>query len=129
MNALKAACAAGALLFASLSAVCAAPAGIDRNVGGPASGGGWIYDGRQPPSCDIRDIRVRHFAGDGHSSDSADHAHLGHGHKWSKRDFKGYATKPPCYVRRASAERPTSAPSLSAGISVAFRNVLSGDLS
>ena len=101
MNTLKIACATGAILLASLTVACAAPAGNTSAASVYGTNGAWVYDGRQPPSCDIRDIRVRHFEGDGHSSQAAEHAHLGHGHKWSKRNFKGYPTKPPCYVRRA----------------------------
>ncbi|PZQ86806.1 MAG: hypothetical protein DI534_16105 [Leifsonia xyli] len=107
MNTINTACAAGALLLASLTAAIAAPAATTAAVNG--TNGAWVYDGRQPPSCNIRDIRVRHFEGDGHSSDAAEHAHLGHGHKWSKRNFKGYPTKPPCYVRRADGAQSLNA--------------------
>lgn len=115
MTSFKTACGAAALLLASTFAASAAPV--------PGTGGAWIYDGRLPPSCDVRDIRVRHFDGDGHPESHADHLHLGHGHKWSKRNHKGQPVKPPCYVRRASMQsEPVSAPAPT-------RNVLSGDLS
>ncbi|MFD1330843.1 hypothetical protein ACFQ4O_02395 [Methylopila musalis] len=99
MTPFKTACAAGALLLASLTSACAAPAST------PGHDGARIANGGAPGSCNARDVRVRHFAGDGHADTHADHAHLAHGHdlKWSKRNYKGYATKPPCYVRRASA--------------------------
>jgi hypothetical protein len=124
MTILRNACAAGALLLASASAF-AAPASAPRVVPLPGSNGAWVYDGRTPPTCNARDIRVRHFEGDGHSSADADHAHLGHGHKWSKRNFKGYPTKPPCYVRRASGLSETPSDHAIA----VNRDALSGDLS
>ncbi|PZQ18147.1 MAG: hypothetical protein DI565_05445 [Ancylobacter novellus] len=96
MNTFKTACAASALLLVSLAAAYASPA---ARTAVPSSEGRWEYDGKAPPSCNSRDVRVRHFEGDGHATG---HEHLGHGHKWSKRNFKGYATKPPCYVRRVS---------------------------
>jgi hypothetical protein len=125
VNTLTSACAAGALLLASAAASLAAPVSTSRVVPLPGSNGAWVYDGRTPPTCNARDIRVRHFAGDGHADTHAEHAHLGHGHKWSKRNFKGYPTKPPCYVRRASALLQTSSDIATA----ATRNALSGDLS
>ena len=126
MNALKTVCAAGALLLASSTAAAAAPAPTTpRIVPPPGYDGAWVYDGRTPPTCNVRDIRVRHFAGDGHADTHADHAHLGHGHKWSKRNFKGYPTKPPCYVRRASAQSESPSDRATA----AARNDLSGDQS
>ena len=129
MTIFKTACAAGALLLASLTAVCASPASSSRAVPLPGSNGGWVYDGRTPPTCNARDIRVRHFEGDGHGSDSAEHAHLGHGHKWSKRNFKGYPTKPPCYVRRAAVQSAIQSNPIIAGTFAGTRNAMSGDLS
>lgn len=73
------------------------------------TGGRWEYDGRRPPSCNDRDRRVRHFEGDGHTTG---HEHVGHGHKWSKRNFKGYPTKPPCYVKRVAARDRAASPAL-----------------
>ncbi|MFC3692310.1 hypothetical protein ACFOWB_08805 [Chenggangzhangella methanolivorans] len=125
MTFLKTASAAAALLLASATVSLAAPASTPRVVPLPGYDGAWVYDGRTPPTCNARDVRVRHFAGDGHSSDAAEHAHLGHGHKWSKRNFKGYPTKPPCYARRASTQPETPADLATA----ATRNALSGDLS
>lgn len=94
MTNLTSACAAGAFLLASLFPSVAAPIAVaDR-----------IYDGRQPPACDIRNVRLRHFEGDGHDRGHPEHAHLGHGHRWSKRNHKGQPMKPPCYVRAAAAE-------------------------
>lgn len=101
MTSFKTASAAVALLLASLTAACAAPASTSRLAPLPGSDGAWVYDGARPPTCNARDVRIRHFAGDGHADTHAEHAHLGH--TWSKRNFKGYPTKPPCYVRRASA--------------------------
>lgn len=121
----KTALAAAALLLASATVSLAAPASTPRVVPLPGYDGAWVYDGRTPPTCNARDIRVRHFAGDGHADRHAEHVHLGHGHKWSKRNFKGYPTKPPCYVRRASARSETPADLATA----ATRNALSGDLS
>jgi len=105
MTTFNIACATGAILLASLTAALAGPAAESRVVPLPGTNGRWVYDGRLPPSCSILDIRVRHFEGDGHARDHAAHAHLGHGHTWSKRNFKGYPTMPPCYVRRADAAR------------------------
>ena len=102
MRPFTSACAAGALLLASLAAAGASPDASRRTVPLPGTGGRWVYDGRLPPSCDIRNIRIRHFEGDGHRGG---HEHLGHGHRWSKRNFKGYPTKPPCYVRRTGEGR------------------------
>jgi hypothetical protein len=124
MTFLKTASAAAALLLASATVPLAAPASTPRVVPLPGYEGAWVYDGRTPPTCNARDVRVRHFAGD-HADTHADHAHLGHGHKWSKRNFKGYPTKPPCYVRRASARSVTPA----ALATPATPNALSGDLS
>lgn len=125
MTFLKTASAAAALLLASATVSLAAPASTPRVVPLPGYDGAWVYDGRTPPTCNARDVRVRHFAGDGHADTHADHAHLGHGHKWSKRNFKGYPTKPPCYVRRVSGQSETPADLATA----ATRNALSGDLS
>lgn len=125
MTSFKTASMAAALLLASATVSLAAPASTPRVVPLPGSNGRWVYDGRLPPQCSILDIRVRHFAGDGHSSGHSAHAHLGHGHKWSKRNFKGYPTKPPCYVRRACAQPETPADLATP----ATRNALSGDLS
>ncbi|RXF72935.1 hypothetical protein [Hansschlegelia zhihuaiae] len=125
MNAVETACAAGLALLASMTAAIAAPASTPSVVPLPDYGGAWVYDGRTPPTCNARDVRVRHFAGDGHPDTHADHAHLGHGHAWSKRNFKGQPTKPPCYVRRAFPQSETP----SASATAATRNVLSGDLS
>lgn len=112
-------------VLSSLVAACGAPYGAKRYDPVSGTNGRWLYDGKVPPRCNMRDIRPRHFEGDGHRSDHSAHAHLGHGHKWSKRNFKGYPTKPPCYVRRASA-----LPQISSEIATAStRNALSGDLS
>lgn len=129
MTTTTSACAAGALLLASLTSAFASPAATAHAMPVPGTGGAWVYDGRVPPNCSIRDIRVRHFEGDGHSSDDAAHAHLGHGHKWSKRNCKGYPTKPPCYVRRVSANPANRSELPVAGQAAAIRNDLSGDLS
>lgn len=99
MTMLKTACAAGALLLASMTAAQAAPSDADgKPLAFPGTNGGWVYDGRTPPRCNVFDVRLRHFVGDGHVTG---HEHLGHGHKWNKRGLKGRAIKPPCYVRRA----------------------------
>ena len=126
---LKTACAAGALLLASLASAYAAPGATAFAGVVPGTDGRWVYDGRTPPTCNARDIRVRHFEGDGHGSDSAEHAHLGHGHKWSKRNFKGYPTKPPCYVRRAAVQSAIQSNPIIAGTFAGTRNAMSGDLS
>jgi hypothetical protein len=125
MTSFKTASTAAALLLAFATVSLGAPASTPRVVPLPGYDGAWVYDGRTPPTCNARDVRVRHFAGDGHADTHADHAHLGHGHKWSKRNFKGYPTKPPCYVRRASAQSETPAYLATA----ATRNAQSGDLS
>ena len=95
------ACAAGAILLAS-SASAFAGQTTARVIPVPGTNGAFVYDGRTPPTCDARDTRLRHFAGDGHPDAHADHAHLGHGHKWAGRNHKGQPVKPPCYVRRVS---------------------------
>ncbi|WP_020179894.1 hypothetical protein [Methylopila sp. M107] len=112
------------VLVASFTAACGAPYGAKHYDPVPGTNGRWIYDGKVPLSCNRNDIRVRHFEGDGHPSDAAEHAHVGHGHKWSKRNFKGYPTKPPCYVRRASAQFVTPSDLATA----ATRSALFGDL-
>ena len=123
MNTLEIACAAGAILLASMTAVSAAPATARREpLPFPNTGGRWVYDGRTPPRCNIFDVRLRHFEGDGHVTG---HEHLGHGHKWNRRGLKGRAIKPPCYVRRASARSETPSDRATA----ATGDALSGDLS
>jgi hypothetical protein len=118
--------AAGALLLAALAAGCAPAPGADlQNVAAR-----WTYEGPPPPQCDARKTReARHHKGDGHA---AGHEHLGHGHEWKTRNFKGYAIKPPCVVRRVSGlgGRLSTFPALPiAGVTAATRNALSGDMS
>lgn len=123
MNTLEIACAAGAVLLASMTAAYAAPATAQREpLPFPNTGGRWVYDGRTPPRCNIFDVRLRHFEGDGHVTS---HEHLGHGHKWNRRGLKGRPIKPPCYVRRASAQSETPSDRATAATGAA----LSGDLS
>lgn len=112
------------LLFALATAVPTSFAQA-ADVAAPviATGGRWEYDGRRPPSCDDRDRRVRHFEGDGHTTG---HEHLGHGHKWGKHNFKGYLTKPPCYVKRVSGRGQTASPALFFQSDIASRREIPG---
>ena len=120
---------------AALVAFVSACAPIDerRLTVVPGTNGSLIYDGRVPPNCNARDRRVRHFHGDGRTTG---HEHLGHGHKWNDRNFKGYLTKPPCYVRRATELRgqaattpPIQTRPSTAGVTAAAPHALPGDLS
>ena len=123
MNTFKTACAIGALMLASLTSAHSAPAAAPReSLAFPNTDGRWVYDGRTPPRCNIFDVRLRHFEGDGHATG---HEHLGHGHRWNKRGLKGRAIKPPCYVRRSAAQSENPSDLATA----ATRNSLPGDLS
>ncbi|GLK69265.1 hypothetical protein [Hansschlegelia plantiphila] len=133
MTVRKPARAAALILLASLTAACSSSPEVKRIGAVPNTDGRWVYDGRRPPSCNDRNRRVRHFHGDGHTTG---HEHLGHGHKWNDRNFKGYLTKPPCYIRRAAYLRgeAMAIPAIqtrpsAVGVTATAPNALSGDLS